>query len=183
VSDAALVLAPADAPGELVAGRSELLPGGFGVRFVPDEPLAPETAYRASFGAGVTAADGAPFAEELAWTFQTGPATAERFFPARNLSGAGIASEVWTPLVPGDAIELAVSESDGACRIELTSPSDVAGVRAFVERAILTNAFFLTANRTEGDAIRIGMQGRGLEGEAVISAGPPTTLSWILRPR
>jgi hypothetical protein len=64
VGPEALTLLREDAPeGEPagVPGRLALLPAGDGVRFVPDAPLAADASYRATFGAGVVAGDGAPF--------------------------------------------------------------------------------------------------------------------------
>jgi hypothetical protein len=64
----------------------------------------------------------------------------------------------------------------------VTSAAAPAEVRAFVERAVLTNRLFLTANRTEGDAVRIGARGSAYAAEALIEPGPPTRLTWTLRP-
>jgi len=85
----ALTLQRQDAPeGEptVVPGRLQRLPAGDGVRFVPDAPLAAEASYRAVFGAGVTAADGTPFGEPLAWTFETVAAIPEPSVVERDLS-------------------------------------------------------------------------------------------------
>jgi PKD repeat protein len=206
----ALTLLREDAPeGEpvRVPGRLSRLPAGDGLRFVPDAPLAADASYRATFGAGVVAADGAPFDGALSWSFRTGPAAPERTFQERNLSGrplgsaagddaeaaattgtelpgtcAGLERDAFAPLLPAGASLVEALEADGACRLVVTSGAAPVEVRAFVERAVLTNRLFLTANRAEGDAVRIGARGAAFTAEAVIEPGPPTRLTWTLRP-
>ncbi len=206
----ALTLLREDAPDgdpALVPGRLERLPAGDGVRFVPDAPLAAETRYRATFGAGVTAADGTPLGEALAWTFLTGAGRPERAIQERNLTGrplgsaadetadatsamgaelpetcAGLERGAFAPLLPAGATVVEAGEADGACRLVVTSTSGPDEVRAFVERAILGNRLFLTANRADGDTVRIGARGAAFEAEALLEPGPPTRLTWTLRP-
>jgi len=198
--------APADEPAR-TPGRLERLPAGHGVRFVPDAPLAAEASYRAVFGTGVTAADGTPHGDVLAWTFRTGTALPERAIQQRNLSGrplgssadeeadatsataaelpetcAGLQRAAYTPLLPAGVTVVEAGETDGACRLVVTSSGAPDEVRAFVERAILTNALFLTANRSDGDVVRIGARGSAFDAEAVIEPGPPTRLTWLLGP-
>jgi PKD repeat protein len=206
----ALTLLRADTPeGEpaRVPGRLTRLPAGDGLRFVPDAPLVPDASYRATFGAGVVATDGTPFDGALSWSFRTGPAAPERAFQERNLSGrplgsaagddaegaaatatelpgtcAGLERDRVAPLLPAGASLVEALEADGACRLVVTSGAAPAEVRAFVERAVLTNRLFLTANRAEGDAVRIGARGAAFTAEALIEPGPPTRLTWTLRP-
>jgi hypothetical protein len=190
-----------------VPGRLSLLPAGDGVRFVPDAPLAADASYRATFGAGVVAGDGAPLGGGYGWSFRTGPATPERAFQERNLAGrplasvaatdpvaaaatatelpetcAGLERAAFAPLLPAGAGLVEAREVDGACRLVVASGAAPAEVRAFVERAVLTNRLFLTANRAEGDAVRIGARGAAFTAEALIEPGPPTRLTWTLRP-
>ena len=190
-----------------VPGRLSRLPAGDGLVFVPDAPLAADASYRATFGDGVVAADGAPFDGALAWSFRTGAATPALAIQERNLFGRPLASaaaddpeaEVATaqelpescagldrsdfaPLLPAGAGLLEALEADGACRLVVTSASALDEVRAFVERAVLTNRLFLTANRVEGDVVRIGARGTAFTAEAVLEPGPPTRLTWTLRP-
>jgi len=206
----ALTLLREDAPeGEpaRVPGRLSRLPAGDGVRFVPDAPLAADASYRATFGAGVAAADGAAFGGTRSWSFRTGPAAPERAFQERNLAGrplgsaaadgpeaasatatelpetcAGLEQVAFAPLLPAGASVVEAGEADGACRLVVTSGAAPGEVRAFVERAVLTNRLFLTANRAEGDVVRIGARGAAFTAEATIEPGPPTRLTWTLRP-
>ena len=73
-------------------------------------------------------------------------------------------------------------EADGACRLVVTSGAAPGEVRAFVERAVLTNRLFLTANRAEGELVRIGARGAAFTAEALLEPGPPTRLTWTLQP-
>jgi PKD repeat protein len=198
---------PPEGEPEGVPGRLSVLPAGDGVRFVPDAPLAADASYRATFGAGVVAGDGAPLGGGYAWSFRTGPATPERAFQERNLAGrplasaaasdpvaaaatatelpetcAGLERAAFAPLLPAGAGLVEAREVDDACRLVVTSGAAPAEVRAFVERAVLTNRLFLTANRAEGDAVRIGARGAAFTAEALIEPGPPTRLTWTLRP-
>ncbi len=193
---------PAQVPGEL-----SRLPAGDGLVFVPDAPLAADASYRATFGAGAVSVDGAPFGATLAWSFQTGPATPEAAIQERNLLGrplgsasgddpvaaaatgtelpdtcAGLERAAFAPLLPAGSNLVEALEAEGACRLVVTSGATLAEVRAFVERAVLTNRLFLTANRVEGDGVRIGARGAAFTAEAVLEPGPPTRLTWTLRP-
>ena len=194
--------------GGRVDGHLELLPDGRGTRLVPSRPLDPDTEYRATFGAGVTSEGGERFDGEVTWSFRTDAGPTGRVFEDRNLTGAplssaadstsaasqpdgqgsalpdvcaGLRRDAWAPLLPAGAGNVNFDDTGDTCTIRLSSSSDAATVRAFVERAILTNRFFLTSNRTEGDAIVIGMRGQGLQGEATILPGPPTQLTWVLQ--
>ena len=204
----AVTLERLDPPAGLVArvpGRVERLPAGDGVRFVPAEPLAADADYRASFGAGVTGADGTPFAGPHAWSFRTGATPPEPAFEERNLSGrplasaasskavaleaelpalcAGFERATFAPLVPAGATLSEALEVEGACRLVVVSGGNLEEVRSFVERAILSNRLFFTGNRAEGGAVRIGARGAAFSAEAVIEPGPPTRLTWTLRAR
>ncbi len=141
----------------------------------------------------------------LVWSFHTGTAAPERVFQERNLTGrplasaanddpeaaaatelpetcAGLERAVYAPLLPTGASLVEAQEADGACRLVVTSGAAPADVRAFVERAVLTNRLFLTANRAEGDVVRIGARGSAFTAEALLEPGPPTRLTWTLQP-
>jgi hypothetical protein len=207
----ALTLVREDAPdGEpaAVPGRLRLLPGGDGVRFVPDAPLAAGARYRAEVGASLVGADGAALAAPHAWSFRTGDGAPERSVTPRDLFGrplassadedpaadaassgaqlpascAGLERDAYAPLLPAGATIVEAGGAEGACRIVVTASATPEQVRGFVERAILTNRLFLTANRADGEVVTIGARGAAFEAEAVVEPGPPTRLTWTLRP-
>ena len=198
---------PPDGEPERVPGHVFLLPGGDGVRLVPEAPLAPGARYRAEVGAGLARTNGAALATPHAWSFRTGDGPPERAVTPRNLFGrplastaddepaadaapggalpascAGLDRATLAPLLPSGATIVEAGEAEGACRIVVTANATPEQVRGFVERAILTNRLFLTANRADGEVVTIGARGAAFEAEAVVEPGPPTRLRWTLTP-